>query len=168
MAIWQYDIGLVPRLGVIRLHGIIPAELPGYRAVWNPEEGAEKPLPNYWDDGLPPASLAGEIAAMLPVGSSWSADALMYGAEDSHCVKIWKTDGITFRFDLRRPDLSLLRSIVDFADRHGLLLVPDTRGQPMEPSFEGIIADMRTSDAYRFCKDPEAYLRSLKYRNDAR
>jgi len=42
MAIWQYDIALVPRTGVICEDGIIPDELPGYRAVSNPGDQVEQ------------------------------------------------------------------------------------------------------------------------------
>ena len=113
---------------------------------------------------LPPELFAGEIEAFLPSCQSWSDDALMFGVEDSHTIQIWKREGITFRFDLRKPDMGLLRSIVDFARLHELLMVPDTRGQRMEPSLDDIIADIRTSDSFSFCKDPEAYLKGLKHR----
>jgi hypothetical protein len=166
MAVWQYDIALVPRAGVVRQHGNIPAELPGYRAVWNPESESEQPSPNYWA-GVAPESFSEEIEAILPPCPSWSADALMYGVEDGHTIKIWKGEEITFRFDVRTPDVDLLRSIVDFARRHDLLLVPDTKGQPFEPSLEAIIEDLRSSDACGFCKDPESYLRSLEMRQDS-
>lgn len=164
MAVWQYDIALVPRSGVIREHGIIPDELPGYRAVWNPQDQVDQAFPNYWEGGIAPESLSGEVEAFLPMTSSWSADAVMYGDAVSHRIEIWRRDSIKFRFDVRRPDLHLLQYVVDFARRHDLLMVPDSAGHPMEPSFDRIIADIRGSDAYSFCKDPDGFLNSLKNR----
>ncbi|HEX5220979.1 MAG TPA: hypothetical protein VFZ59_15550 [Verrucomicrobiae bacterium] len=161
MAVWQYDVSLVPRSGVVLHHGGIPEELPGYRAVMNPDEMETGPFPNYWDNGPSPEVLAREIAHLLPPAKSWSADAIMFGPEDGHRLEIWKTGDIQLRFDAGHPDFTLLRAFVEFAQRHDLLCVSDTRGQPIEPTYESILADLLDSNAVRFCKDPEAYLKSL-------
>lgn len=162
MAIWQYDITLVPRAAVLRQHGTIPSELPGYRAVWNPEDVMNESYPNYWRGFMPPESFSAEIESLLSPSQSWSQDALMYGTEDGNTIKIWRGADITVRLDVRSPDLELLRAIIEFADKHNLLLVSDTRGQPLEPSFESVIEDIRSSSAYRFCKDPMGYIERLK------
>ncbi len=161
MAVWQYDVALVPRAGVIRHHGMIPSELPGYRAIWHPEPESERESPDYWAEGERPEALAEEIGAILPPCRSWSDHALMFGDEEGHKLELWKGESVTFRFDLRKPDLVLLRAVVAFAQAHDLLWVSDTFGRPTSPEFQEVIRDIQASDAYRFCKDPVGYFMSL-------
>jgi hypothetical protein len=161
VAVWQYDVALVPRAGVIRLHGQIPDELPGFRAVWNPEEELERESPTYWAEGEGPEALADEIGASLHPCPSWSDHALMFGDEKGHKLELWKGESVIFRFDLRKPDMELLRAVVRFAQAHDLLWVSDTFGRPTLPELQPIIRDIQASDAYRFCSDPLAYFESL-------
>lgn len=161
MAVWQYDVALVPRAGVIRHHGMIPDELPGFRAVWHPEQEPEREWPNYWADGESPEALAEEISAVLRPCRSWSDNALMFGEEEGHKLELWRGESMTFRFDLRKPDLELLRAVVALAQAHDLLWVSDTLGRPTAPELQHVIKDIQASDAYRFCKDPLGYFKSL-------
>lgn len=161
MAVWQYDVSLLPRGGVIRHHGKVPDELPGYRAVWCPEEGLEEVYPNYWTGIEPPESLVRDLACLMPALRSWSEDAVMFGKEDGNKMEVWLGESLKFRFDMRNPDFKLLRAVVTFAQCHDLLWVSDTFGRPLLPDFEPVFQDLMTSDAYQFCLDPEAYLRSL-------
>ena len=161
MAVWQYDVALVPKAGIIRHHGSVPDELPGHRAVWNPQDTMDEASPNYWQGAEPPERLAQEIEHILPPIPSWSGKALMFGNGQGHRMEIWLADEIRFRFDLRHFDLDLLRSVVRFARTHGLLWVSDTHGCPIPPELERVIQDIQVSDAYRFCQNPEGYLKAL-------
>lgn len=145
----------------MRQHGEIPDELPGYRAVWDPETGAAEDAPNYWRGSPPPETLASEIGRMLPQCKSWSEKALMFGDEDGNTARIWLGEELEFRFDLRRPDLDLLRAVVGLAASHSLLWVSDRIGGPLPPDLDKVLLDIQASDAYHFCRDPQAYLKSL-------
>src|ERR1022692_4794579 len=122
MAVWHYEVALVPRAGIIRHHAGIPEELPGYRAIWNPEEGADEMFPNYWVDSLP-EHLAEEIRGILPQFESWSDDALMFGKNETNRIVIRLGHDLDFRFDLREPDWNLLRWVAEFAQAHDLFWV---------------------------------------------
>jgi hypothetical protein len=163
MAVWQYKGSLVPRAGIINLHRNIPEELPGYRGVWEPELQGDEVYPNYWQ-GDSPKRFVGEVASMLPAGTHWSDRALLFGDMQGDRVDIWDDD-FTFRFDLRTPDLELLRAMIDFANRHNLLWISENQGRPIAPTFAEVLTDVQTSGAYQFCKEPIAYLMSLKNRN---
>jgi hypothetical protein len=164
MAVWQYKGALVPRAGIIKLHGHIPEELPGYRGLWKAEFETDDVYPNYWQ-GEGAERFAGELASMLPAGTHWSDRALLFGDLEGNRVEIWQGDELAFRFDLREPNLELLRAMIDFANRHDLLWVSEQTGRPMAPTFAEVLTDVQKSDAYQFCKEPVAYLRSLKNRN---
>jgi hypothetical protein len=160
MAVWQYDLALVPRTGIIRLHGEIPKELPGHRAVWQPETGLNEVFPNYWEGLKPPESLRSEISRLLPPLESWSDRALMFGEKRGNLIKLWLGEALYLSFDLRRLDLDLLRAVIELAKEQDLLWVSDTLGQPIVADLERVLQDMQSSDAHRFCKDREAYLKA--------
>lgn len=151
----------MPRAGIMKVHGHIPEELSGYRGLWNPACEAEEVYPNYWQEEGP-ERFAGEVGSMLPAGTHWSDSALLFGDMEGNRAEIWQGDEFEFRFDLREPNLELIRIVVDFANRHDLLWVSERRGRPMAPTLTEVLTDVQKSDAYQFCKDPVAYLRSLK------
>jgi hypothetical protein len=160
MAVWHYKGSLVPRAGILRHHGLIPEELPGYRGVWNPEEEPDTPDLNYWVTGSP-QDLELEIEAMLPLFPSWSSNARMYGENSTDRLIVWLGDGLSFRFDLRQPNLDLLRRVAEMAKRHDLLWVSENLGRPIDSEFKLLLEDIMQSNAYRFCKGPKEYLLSL-------
>ena len=139
----------------------MPQELPEYRAVWNPEDDLDSKPVNYWE-GLPlPETLSSEVENLLPSTRSWSSAALMYGVEDGNRIEIWKGESIRLRFDLRTPNITLLRAVVALAQENDLIVVSDTQGKPMQADLHVILEDIRHSDAYRFCVNPLEFLRGL-------
>src|SRR5688572_20331364 len=153
MAVWQYKGSLAPRAGIIKLHGNIPEELPGYRGLWEPEPLTDEVYPNYWQ-AESPKMFASELAALLPAGIHWSERALLFGDMQGDRVDIWDDD-FAFRFDLRTPNMELLRAMTDFANRHDLLWVSENMGRPT-PTFAEVLTDIQKSGAYQFCKEPIA------------
>jgi hypothetical protein len=49
VAIWHFDIHLLPECGLMRIHGHIPDELPTYGAMTLDTSLDEIPLHNYWE-----------------------------------------------------------------------------------------------------------------------
>ncbi len=151
----------MPKAGILRHHGSIPLELPGYRAVCNPEAEMDTPDLKYWCEcGL--KSVALELASFLPkfVSQQWSG-AQVFGEKKTDSLTIFEDGDLWFRFDLRDPNLGLIGRVAEMATRHELLWVSSVAGCPMVPNFKLILEDVMQSDAYRFCKGPKDYLLSL-------
>ena len=140
MAIWQYKGSLVPRAGILKLHGHIPEALPGCRGLWEPELKADEVYPNYWKAESPKV-FASELATLLPSGTHWSDRALLFGDMRGDRVEIWDED-LQFRFDLRTPNLELLPAMIDFAIRHDVLWVSENMGRPIAPTFAEVLTDV--------------------------
>src|SRR4026209_2688999 len=109
MAIWEFQVSLVPKAGIERIHGSVPSSLPDYQAADPealPDEATD--FPNYWESLDPRPTLDSTISAVLASLESWTPEAQMYGVDNGNRVEVW-SDDVNFRMDLRNPDLRLAR-----------------------------------------------------------
>ena len=94
---------------------------------------------------------------------------MMFGDNKVSDFEIWyeqeDVDAIYFRWDLRDPDLEVLNQIVVLAKCLGACIVSGDRATVIEPDFHAVLADVRESNAYRFCKDPKGFLTDLGQKN---
>ena len=162
----HYKFSLVPRAGILREHGCVPDELADYQARIGSEEDIYHPHSTYWINSPPPETLASEVGAILEPGPSSSEDALMYGSSGGTQIQIWKQREIYVKFDLEGPDFGLLLPLLAFAARHDLLVVSTLLGQPLEPSYEPIVQDIRTTVACAYFEDPREYIKMLAESED--
>jgi hypothetical protein len=164
MAVWQYKGEFVPELWLIAEHGRIPEALEDYLMTEDTDLDAIE-APHWWRDAEIPSDLIQRVSAIMPQTKSWTDDALMFGDDKTSDFEIWfeqgEVDAIHFRWDLRDPDLEVLNQIVVLAKRLGAYIVSGDRGTVIEPSFQAVLTDVRASNAYRFCKNPEAFLTEL-------
>jgi hypothetical protein len=143
MAAWQYDFYLVPPLaGSIALarDRVLEARLPaGYTA---------------------------RLTDLLPRAGSWHADLGLWGAEDGHCIQVWRVDHerstVMVRVDVRAAFTTFLAGVLEFAA--GAHLVPlQVEGHgPVPPDLDWLSEIIRASRAARYVADPAAYLRRVK------
>jgi hypothetical protein len=164
MAIWQYKGELIPELWLIEKHGRIPATLENYLMTEDSDLDTFE-NPHCWRDSELPKDLVSRVEAILPPTQSWSKDALMFGDEKVTDFTIWyeggEVDAIHFRWDLRQPDLEVLNQLVSLANRLGAYIVSGDRATVIEPNFDALLQDIKKSNAYRFCQDPEGFLRDI-------
>jgi hypothetical protein len=164
MAIWQFKFAMVPGAGIRRVHGHLVHVLDEYRvpkisegtlAVTSPIDAK-----NYWE-GLDSGVVAAAMSGILEPAKSWSSDALMFGDEDGDRVEVWGDD-VDCAIDLRNFSAPRLESIVDVARALGCKLVLHGTGQVIEPIFESILQEVRSSHAYAFCVGPVDFLRGSR------
>ncbi len=158
MAIWQYDFTLVPEFGLIEHHGVVPEKIDAYFYDDDPEE---KEYPNYWSEFDSEKCYCKDAETLLGKLNSWSDEGIMFGTEDGNKIEIWKEGGINCRFDVRNPDLEILESFMRLARKNGCLVLSHASHRVIKPELNLILEDIRSSKAYKFCKDPKGFLTSI-------
>lgn len=154
MAIWQYDMHLIPRSSVLALVGH-PAE------SLTQEQFDEMD----WWYGLPVPDFSASFDACLSRTASWSPRIWLWGVVDATCVEVLFDDServqdCRARVDMRHSPREFLSCFVAFADRYDcLVLTPEW--ELREPDLENLVLQMRRSSAYRYCQDPLAFFRDV-------
>lgn len=103
------------------------------------------------------------ISKSLHQEKSWSGEIIQYGKIDGTCLKIFY-DGniiseILCRIDVRDISLEILGDILNFMILNkARILKSETI---YDASLDSITLIIKQSDAYRFCKDPLAFLNDL-------
>ena len=156
MAVWQFNFALIPRAGIVRVHGCLVDSLDEYRGSFAPEV---RDFPNYWV-GTERSAECGAIAEILPPMESWSADARMFGTEDGDRIQVWPDD-ISCDVDVRNFRGDYLEKLLRFAATNDLVVVLKDGGEVLEPDIGLMIERIRSSRAFAFCDDPVGYLKGL-------
>ena len=169
MAVWQYRGELIPELWLIAKHGKIPEALDNYITTEDTNLDAIEDS-HCWRDIDVPDDLLQRVSAIMPQRTSWTNDAFMFGDDQTSDFEIWydqgEVDAIYFRWDLREPDLEVLNQMISLAKSLGAHIVSGDRATVIEPDFYAVLNDVQKSNAYRFCKDPKAFLTELGRKND--
>ena len=153
MALWQFDLRLIPRLQVQDEAGTTPERLS--------EEAADR---------LPGAiaherdAVLSQLISELPL--AWSSEAGMraYGAVDGNRIDVIGEQGLVIdeirvRFDIRSIDQEFLSRVIAYARAMGSVCLTEEL-EIVEPDRESLIREFENSTARRFLVDPTAYLDS--------
>jgi hypothetical protein len=98
-------------------------------------------------------------ASVLPLATSWSDEATMYGNEKTDHLQIWE-DSVHVRLDCTNPDLALLAAVAAAAGDANCCLVLRETGRIISPQLDGVADALRASAASKFVNNPRAYLES--------
>lgn len=160
MAIWQFEISILPESGLKHVCGEIPAVLREYCAVSLETDFEELPKHNYWEgfdifqDVLP------EAKVILGNEYSRTADEVKLGSRDGNRFILWAND-VVFDFDLREPDLEVLESVLRLARKLNCKLVVGNEGNVIDPDMLCILEAVKKSNAYKFVKNPKQWLTQI-------
>lgn len=154
MAIWQYDIYLLPRAELEAKFGSIPQRL-------TPAEFDEV---GFWQARQPPADVCDRFSHWRKEIKAWTPELRWWGFEDSDRVDLWTTDGrvstIEFRIELRRLDMSFIQLIVDLARDSECMLFSAHSGQLIEPLRDHVLNHLRKSngvnEVWDWIRDPQS------------
>lgn len=160
MAIWQFDLHLVPRSRVIGVYSSLPKEIE--RDVFDSTE--------WWENYKPPSNFEELITSFLPANTSWIIDTKTWGEEDSHRVDVMYQDEevseIYVRIDVRKLHQSFVGNIVNLArDCDCLVLTQDKR--LLEPHIDKLTFEIERSSAFQFVENPEVFFNPGRPRNHA-
>jgi len=164
MAVWQFKFSLVPSAGIVAIHGKMVGELRSYQppASEDIDDDKDGASVDYWDSAGASPLNARELTALLPAHPSWSSDAEMFGSKRGDRIELW-TDDINCILDMRAFSESLLESIVAIAARMKCKVVVHGTGEVVDPDVEQVMARVKQSGAYQFCKDPDEYFRQRRH-----
>ena len=155
MAIWQFEVLLLPADAVRTREGTIPPTVPA--TLLDVDE--------LWGGAPFEASDRAWLDSALPADCSSYRGVLCWGTDQGNRVSVVVRgrciEEMSVRIDVRRVDDAFLRFTCALADRWGcVFLFPDYR---VIPSMEGELrAAIAESDAARFVADSEGFLDDLR------
>jgi hypothetical protein len=116
MAIWQYDIHLLPRARALEIQSPIASK-----------EGELIDTTGWWDAYNKKESLVRALSRVLPEARSWSPELRTWGAEGGHRIDLWgngwELEDVMVRIDLREPPYAFCQTILNIAQQHDLMIV---------------------------------------------
>lgn len=157
MAVWQFNIALLPQ-------------------SWISSGGNAEHL--FGPEGFDPAlawhrynhaQLEAVLSRALSSGKSWHTDLTLWGNVETDHIQLWRTKGnvksIQVRFDLRKPNMALFRTVVEIARELDLvILVLETmRVVPLE--IQRLLRAAAESEAAHFSIDPASFLLQVEPAN---
>jgi len=151
MAIWQFDLHLLPRPNIIERYSSVPSQL----------SDKEFFTVNWWSGVALPTDYEPMLGSFLPKYTSWHKDISSWGAEDSDLIEIFlenkAPEEIVIHINVRKLDVSLLEKIAHFARLCDCLLFLDESRKLIEPDSLELYQEIKRSNAYKFVMDPEGF-----------
>jgi hypothetical protein len=154
MAVWQYDIYLLPRTELEGKFGSVPGRL-------TPDEFEEV---GFWKTHHPPQDTCDRFTRWRKEIKAWTPELRWWGSEDSDRIDLWSTDGrvsiIEFRIELRRLDIFFIQLIVDLARDSDCVLFSAHSGETIEPLRERLLGHLLRSnganEVWDWLRDPKS------------
>lgn len=151
MAIWQFDVQLMP--------AVIVPDADSYIAASMTEDGLD--TDHWWRFNQPPANYAEIIASRFPRKDSWDNELLQWGAEKGLLVELWLDDFVVSSISARlalphicADDVANFCELV--GDLHSHIHVMETQAV-VGPLPTLLQPHIETSRAAKFCSDPKGF-----------
>jgi hypothetical protein len=158
MAIWQYDLRVIPRSGLSQW---LSTDVP----IMPSQVDNESLEQTDWWKLVKPESVSQVLSTLLPqrpVG--WDARTVSWGSEDGHRIDLVRDGGrveeLLVRIDVRSLLDGFLPRLLGALEDLGCLLVTETR-RIIEPNAEALWNELRQSSAWRYVEDPEGLVATL-------
>ena len=167
MAIYQYYLAFIPQVGLVIKHGEIPTEInvtteDGYFNA-NTEQYWELAEINFDKVKL-------EIDRLIDKADWWNDEECLnwktYTSEVDNDASMSlnsetkKIEHLSFRADLREPQLKFLNGMLELAKRKEMLLI-DRKGKILTPEYNDIKNYIKNSNSFKFIENPEKFLDDL-------
>ena len=193
MAIWQYQLNIIPRKSIIEKYGNIPTELlianDSWEKYWENIKDIENlPEPDFedaktikwWNNIKLDIKKTSEQVDKLVSRANWGKDSLdsvnwkgnSNNEEDNDCYISFdpKTKFINefeFRTDLRNREkaTNFLNGMLELCAKNELMVF-NTKGILFEPNPELIYEEIRKSNAVAFLTEPEKFLDKIAEREN--
>jgi hypothetical protein len=189
MAIWQFNLTAIPRIGIIEKFGYIPERLhvdfeerkQFARAKKKGELDEEDfqltdaLIQNWWNSTeLQPLEIIHQIDKLAKRADGYGTDlwvcwktyidTIGNPIDNDASLIINENTGmieeLNFRADLREKSLTFLIGMVNLAKLYDWLLM-DVKGNLSEPEMKEVVKLMVDSDSFKFLQDPKKFLEDL-------
>tara|TARA_R110002051_G_scaffold324078_1_gene419942 strand:- start:59 stop:697 length:639 start_codon:yes stop_codon:yes gene_type:complete len=194
MAVWQYQLNIIPKKAILEKYGSIPNELlidhDGWEKYWenvNFDNGFPEPdfedakTIKWWTNTKFDIRKATEqIDKLVSRGDwnddedsgfiGWKGDSDKLEDNDAHIAYDKKTNVISefqFRTDLRKREniTEFLNGMLNLCEQNDLMIF-NTDGILFEPKSELIYENLKKSNAVEFLTDPEKFLEKIAEREN--
>ncbi len=157
MAIWQWDIWIIPRAEVLRHLRIIPTYID---QDW--VESIE------WWTTVAELELVLFFESLLPsYNTPWAKNTRSWGTDDGDRIELRVDEGmiteVAIRIDLRDLNLDFLSSIVDFSIGSDFLFYSLETNKLIEPDVGRLVDEIRKSRKALFLRDPDRFFDDSAY-----
>ncbi len=160
MALWQFDVRIVPRTALAKTTGNIPL------AVSESEYLNED---HNWSEHGTLDGLAEKLSQFLNARKTWSLDLKGWGDEEGDRVDVFCHGNVpeswSVRFDMRTPNHSFIIKIVDLAGEFDGVFITQER-YVISPSYSKLLTRMQRSSSFKFVENPEKFFERLKTQDD--
>jgi len=127
MAIWQYTFEIIPRKSLVTI-GVTDFLTDGDYEKYN-----------FWENFDEGINFFISLVVEIGMNESWSEDVVIYGNEESTCIKIFlendKITGVIVRIDIRYNYSLILNSIIQFCISNGLVILDDLKILDLDASI---------------------------------
>jgi len=194
MAVWQYQLNIIPKKAILEKYGSIPYELfidqNGWEKYWEnvkydngfpePEFEDAKTIKWWTKTKLDIKKTSEHIDKLVSRGDwnddedngfiGWKGDSEKGEDNDAHIAFDKKTNIISefqFRADLRKREniTEFLNGMLDLCKQNDLMVF-NTDGILFEPKSELIYEDLKKSNAVEFLTNPEKFLDKIAEREN--
>ena len=161
MAIWQFELHLLPEATLRGRYGGVPITLPASEV----EEGTN------WIGVSAPPDLRDGLSRILSKGMHWSTTVDTWGDEDGDRIDVvWDDDricDIRVRVDVRTASYQFTASVLQMARANQWVLWVDS-GHVLKPVLRRLLREIERSDSFRFVQDPHAFIAQVRRLEDER
>ena len=155
MAIWHFVVSLVPKTGIIAVHGEIPDSLDQFRAQIGKNVFSDShELFDYWKDTEISDQTISMVSERLPALRSWSDRARMFGTNKGNRIELWDSRIVCY-YDARINQSDLLELFCEIAANLECVLVLKDNGKIINPNKDLLIEAYQLSIAKSFVLNPK-------------
>ncbi|KIA94534.1 hypothetical protein OA88_22120 [Flavobacterium sp. JRM] len=167
MAIYQYYLAFIPKIGLLKKHKIIPN-----RTEIGRDTGYfEANMDEYWQLAQIPFNKIKVGIDKIVDKADWGNDKDVFNWKtyeveldnDASMSINYKNENITevsFRADLREPNLKFLNGMLELAKKYEMMLM-DRKGNLLNPEFNEIKDFIKVSNTFKFIENPEKFIDDL-------
>lgn len=157
MAIWQWDVWIVPRQEIIKHLSVIPQymDLDWFESI------------NWWS-AVSKSELVSFFNSILPhYSTTWATHTQSWGSDNGDRIELEvendKVIDVVIRVDLRHLNINLLNSLVTFSEKNNFLFFSLEFKKFSEPILQELLKEIKNSRKMVFLKEPEKFFNDNKY-----
>lgn len=155
MAVWQYEMLLLPKAVVTKKFAGIPLRL----------DCRDLEESEWWSNESLPSDYAETLGQLLRVSDSWSQDVQIWGEQDGNRFQVVKQHGQVVEMaafiNVRRLDMRFIEDVVAFAVHCNCMILLDDMTL-LEPNPCELLSRIEGSKSAYFVNNPEGFLERLQ------
>lgn len=157
MAVWQWDLWLVPKKQLLQHFPATPryVDLDWFESI-------------DWWNSVSESELATFFNSVLPYNEEKSTQiSRRWGNDEQTCIRMMieekKITDVFIRIDARQVEDAFVKNLLDFAKRNDFLFFPLESNRFIDPERRSFISELKRSRAMLFAKAPDQFFNEKSY-----